>query len=91
MANPFADAVRGGLSPSARMPEQPKARSSLRDGSCVMQADGVDGALTSLTVRHTFGIEPLQQYRVDTEAALGRYYPWPERALGEGAPVSSKS
>ncbi|MCM2319172.1 MAG: tetratricopeptide repeat protein [Pseudomonas sp.] len=36
-----------------------------RDGRFFVRTDGVDGKLTELEIRYTFGVEPLQQYLVE--------------------------
>ena len=73
MAPASADTVRGNFDGAQFKHQGITTRFFRRDGRFFVHTDGPDGQLGDFEVKFSFGVEPLQQYLIETEA--GRLQP----------------
>ena len=73
MAVPSARSVRGDFDGTAFTHAGVTSRFFRRDGKYFVHTDGPNGKMSDFEVRYTFGVDPLQQYLIETPG--GRLQP----------------
>jgi predicted CXXCH cytochrome family protein len=73
MAAPTAQSVRGNFNDTQFRHQGVTTRFFRRGDKYMVQTDGPDGRISDFEVAYTFGVEPLQQYLIDT--GQGRLQP----------------
>ena len=73
MAPATSETVRGNFEDAKFRHQGLTTRFFRRDGKFFVHTDGPDGKLADFEVKYTFGVEPLQQYLIETEG--GRLQP----------------
>ena len=73
MAPPTAETVRGDFDNASFRHQGVTTRFFRRDGKYFVHTDGPDGKMEDFEVKYTFGVDPLQQYLIETPG--GRLQP----------------
>ncbi len=73
MAPPSDATVRGDFANTSFKHQGVTSRFFKRDGKFIVNTDGPDGKLADFEIKYTFGIDPLQQYLIETPG--GRLQP----------------